>query len=358
MKRALAIFSLSFLAVGCASLGQETRVHHGPFGRTEIGAYVIAADPSSSKMLVQTYDGDLWVYDVTDRAAGRLGTLRVGDEVNLAFDDRVAGKSVLGIDVVEPGRHALPLGIPSVAQLLPYGVGLGAPAVAPTATVTAGGAVANTGIPLAATGLVGGGVVVGPGGVAAPGVIVPGFASLSTVSPGVLTPQGVASLGLVPGVGVIRTAPDGTVVAGAARAPVTTGNFSPGTLAPGVTTANPAAPGAPVIQGPFTPGTVAPGASTANPTSPGAPVIQGPFTPGTIAPGVSPSRGTAPPASGTATSGAQPAPATGRDVAPRVQQAPTTTPRAGTGAAAQPGTTTPAGTTAQPGTAAPPRQNR
>jgi hypothetical protein len=312
MKRPLAIFSLSVLATGCASLGQETRVHRGPFGRTEIGAHVVAADPSSSKVLVQTYDGDLWVFDVADRAEDRLRTLRVGDEVELAFDDRVAGKSVIAIGVVEPGRHALPMGVFSVAQLLPYGVNVGAPAATPSAAVTAGaGAVANTGIPLSATGLVGGGVVVGPGVVAAPGVIVPGF---STLGPGVLTPQSVASLGLVPGTGVIRTAPGGTVVAGpnAARGPVTTGNFSPGTVAPGVTTTSPAAPGAPVIQGPFTPGTVAPGASAA--------------------------RGTAPPAGGTATTGVRPTPATGRDVAPRVQQ--------------RPGATAPAGPTTTP------RQNR
>lgn len=320
MKRALAIFSLTFLALGCATMDQETRMHRGPFGRTEIGGYVVASDPSSSRVLLQTYDGELWVYDVTDRAAGRLGTLMVGDEINLAFDDRVAGPRVVAIEMIPPGRNRLPGGLVSVAQFLPYGVTFGAPAVAPSATAMASGSVSNTGIPLVGTGIVGGAVVgpgfVGPGFVGTPGVIVPGFGSFATLTPGLVTPQAAATLGIVPGAGIIRTSGGVATASGsnAAGAPVTSGNFSPGTVAPGVTTANPAAPGRPVIQGPFTPGTVAPGASA--------------------------SQGTAPPQS---TPGRTTPMGTGPNAAPRVRDGGTTA------QPARPGTTTtPQGTTTTP----------
>jgi hypothetical protein len=355
MKRALAILSLSFVALGCATLRQETEMYRGPFGRTEIGGYVVAADPSSSKVLLQTYDGGLWVFDVESRAAGRLGTLMVGDEINLAFDDRVAGPRVVGLEFIPPGRNPLPGGVVSVAQLLPFGVTLGAPAVTPSARVVAtagapgGVVVENTGIPLVGTGVVGGtaivnGTVVGTGFVGN-GVIVSGFGSFATLPAGAVTAQTAASLGLVTGTGIIQPAPGVAVATGpaGARAPITGGNFSPGTVMPGVTTANPAAPGAPVIQGPFTPGTVAPGASA--------------------------QRGTAPPAvlpgAGTSTSGVAP------NAAPRVQErrpggtttAPAQQPRTNTQPAnTQPGAARPL---AQPGTpgsttgpATTPRQNQ
>jgi hypothetical protein len=337
MKRALAILSLSFVALGCATLRQETQMYRGPFGRTEIGGYVVAADPSSSKVLLQTYDGGLWVFDVESRAAGRLGTLMVGDEINIAFDDRVAGPRVVGIEFIPAGRHPLPGGVVSVAQLLPFGVTLGAPAVTPSARVAAAGSpsgvvVENTGIPLVGTGVVGGtaivnGTVVGTGFVGN-GVIVPGFGSFATLPAGAVTAQTAASLGLGTGTAIVQPAP-GVAVAtgpGGSRAPITGGNFSPGTVMPGVTTANPAAPGAPVIQGPFTPGTTAPGASA--------------------------QRGTAPPAvlpgAGTATSGVPPT------AAPRVQERNVirTTPGGTTTAPTQPRTNTQPATT-QPGAARP-----
>src|SRR6266536_2611971 len=138
-----AIIALSMLGMGCATLHQETRMFHGPFGRTEVGAIMVAADPASSKVLVQTYDGDLWIFDVDAPARGRLSTLRVGDEVILAFDDRLAGTRAVPIPPVPPGRHPLTPGTVSIASLLPVGVVFGAPAVAPAGT-TAGTAVAGT----------------------------------------------------------------------------------------------------------------------------------------------------------------------------------------------------------------------
>jgi hypothetical protein len=351
MKRALAILSLSFVALGCATLHQETTMYRGPVGRTEIGGYVVAADPSSSKVLLQTYDGDLWVFDVESRAAGRLGTLMVGEEINLAFDDRVAGQRVVGIEIIPAGRHPLPGGVVSVASLLPFGVTFGAPAVTPSARVVAGtGVIQNTGIPLTGTGIVVGtpgvvggtavvsGTVIGPGFVGN-GVIVPGFGSFSTLPAGMVTSQTAASLGLGLGSGIIQPAPGVAVASGpaGARAPITGGNFSPGTISPGVTTANPAAPGAPVLQGPFTPGTTAPGASV--------------------------QRGTAPPAilpgAGTTTTGTSPTaaprvqergvirtnPGGGTTVQPRTNPQPTTQQPGSRGAVGATGTT---GTTAQP----------
>ena len=92
-------------------------MYRGPFGRTEVGAIVVAADPLSSKVLVETYDGDLWVYDVGPGPGSRLGTLRVGDEVALAFDDRLAGTTAVAINVVPGGRRALPPGTTSIAPL-------------------------------------------------------------------------------------------------------------------------------------------------------------------------------------------------------------------------------------------------
>ena len=59
-----------------------------------------------------------------------------------------------------------------------------------------------------------------------------------------------------------------------------------------------------ITSGNFTPGTIAPGVSTVNPNAPGSPVFNGPFTPGTIAPGVSQRLGNAPPAAAGATTSA------------------------------------------------------
>jgi hypothetical protein len=283
MKQTLgAIIAVSLLGAGCAASLQETRMYNGPFGRTEVGGVMIAADPASSKVLVETYDGDLWIYDVDPGARGRLSGLRVGDEVILAFDDRIAGKRAIAINVVAPGRRPLPPGMLTVADMLPTGVVFGG--------------------------------------------IVPGFGGMSGIASGVVSPQVAMGLGLVPGAfvgtgltSIVSTSPGGAI---------TQGNFSPGSIAPGVTTANPAAAGKPTIQGPFTPGTIAPGSQggaalttpaqgnftpgtvapgvrTTTPGTPGQPVTtQGPFTPGTVAPGVSTQQGNAPPPSaGTSTGG-------------------------------------------------------
>ena len=105
MRQSLgAIIAVSLLGAGCAASLQETKMYNGPFGRTEVGAIVIAADTTSSKVLVETYDGDLWIYDVDASARPRLSGLRVGDEVILAFDDRIAGKRAVAINVVAGGR--------------------------------------------------------------------------------------------------------------------------------------------------------------------------------------------------------------------------------------------------------------
>src|SRR5678815_2778628 len=118
MRQSLgAIIAVSLLGAGCASL-QETKMYNGPFGRTEVGAVMIAADPASSKVLVETYDGDLWIYDVEASARARLSGLRVGDEVVLAFDDRIAGKRAIAINVLAAGSRPLPPGMLSVADLL------------------------------------------------------------------------------------------------------------------------------------------------------------------------------------------------------------------------------------------------
>ena len=68
-----AIIAVSLLGAGCASL-HETKLYNGPVGRTEIGAVAIAADPASSRVLVETYDGDLWIYDVDATVENRLHT--------------------------------------------------------------------------------------------------------------------------------------------------------------------------------------------------------------------------------------------------------------------------------------------
>src|SRR6185503_5465116 len=130
MRQSLgAIIAVSLLGAGCAASMQETKMYNGPFGRTEVGAIMIAADPASSKVLVETYDGDLWIYDVDASARSRLSGLRVGDEVILAFDDRIAGKRAIAISTVAPGRRPLPPGVLTIADLLPAGVVVGAPAI-------------------------------------------------------------------------------------------------------------------------------------------------------------------------------------------------------------------------------------
>ena len=321
MRQSLgAIIAVSLLGAGCAASLQETKMYNGPFGRTEVGAIVIAADPASSKVLVETYDGDLWIYDVDATARGRLSGLRVGDEVILAFDDRIAGKQAIAISLVAPGRRPLPPGMLTVADILPTGVVFGAPA-----TYVAGGpAVYSPGM----VGVARDGTVIAANGSTAfaSGVIVPGFGGISGISSGLVSPQVAIGLGLVPGA-FVSTAPT-SIVSTPPGGAFTQGNFSPGSIAPGVTTANSAAPGKPTVQGPFTPGTIAPGSQggaalttpsqgnftpgtvapgvqTTAPGSPGQPVTtQGPFTPGTVAPGVSVQQGNAPPpAAGTSTGG-------------------------------------------------------
>jgi len=339
-----AIMAVSLLGAGCASL-HETNMYSGPFGRTEVGAVMIAADPASSKVLVETYDGDLWIYELDPAARGRLSGLRVGDEVILAFDDRLAGKRAIAISVVEPGRHALPPGMPSIADMLPTGVVFGAPAISPA--VVAGRSVYEPGMVVIGPG----GSVTGAGTSLASGVIVPGFGGISSVPAGLVAPQVAVGLGLVPGA-FIGTGPT-SIVSTSPGGAITQGNFSPGSIAPGVTTGNPASAGKPMVQGPFTPGsiapgaqggaalttpaltaptqgnftpgTVAPGVQATAPGTPGQPVTtQGPFTPGTVAPGVSAQQGNAPPAAaGTATGApapaapARPAPAGGAMATPR-----------------------------------------
>jgi hypothetical protein len=286
-------------------------------------------------VLVETYDGDLWIYDLDASAHGRLSGLRVGDEVILAFDDRIAGKRAIAINVVASGLRPLPPGMLTVADLLPTGAVFGAPAITPT-YVAGGRAVYGPGM----IGVARDGTVIAANGSTAfvSGGIVPGFGGISAIPAGVVSPQIAIGLGLVPGA-FVSTGPTSIVTTSPGGA-FTQGNFSPGSVAPGVTTANPGAMGRPTIQGPFTPGaitpgsqggaalttpapntpaqgnftpgTVAPGVRTTSPGTPGQPVTtQGPFTPGTVAPGVSTQQGNAPPpAAGTATRGtAQPAPA-------------------------------------------------
>ena len=319
MRQTLAaILAVSVLGVGCASL-QETRMYKGPFGRTEVGGVLVAADPVASKILVATYDGDLWIYDVDSDVGARLSSLRVGDEVILAFDDRIAGQRAVDLGVVASGTRILAPGELSAVQMLPAGVVFGAPAINPSGMVAvagpgmgtmAAGVAPGTGVVTGSNGTfvtggttVAGGTaftpagtvftpgatvftpngtvmgangtfVLGPGGVpvfTGPGVIMPGFGSFSALPAGVVTPQTAATLGLVPG-GFITTPMGGPSVAttggmAPGNTPITSGNFTPGTIAPGVTTANPNAFGAPVVMGPFTPGTVAPGVSAPPPAA-------------------------------------------------------------------------------------------
>ena len=271
MKVALGfIIGLSAVALGCASV-QETRMFKGPFGRTQIASTVLAADPASGKILVQTSDGALRVFRVNPAAGQTLGRYRVGDDLLLTFDDRVAGDAVVAIEGLTVSAANMPGGV-LPRFVLPAQVRVGAPLFGGgtafgSVTAVAGDTVVGvgTGIPLGA------------------GVVVPGFGSIAALQPGALNAQQVASLGLGPSNGI-------TLGAG----PVTAGNFTPGTVMPGVTTLNPATGGKPSVQGPFTPGTVAPGVSR---SSDGKPINQGPFTPGTVAPGVSATLGNAPPTS-------------------------------------------------------------
>ncbi len=321
------IISVSLLAAGCASLRQET-MYQGPFGRTEVGGIVIAADPGASKILVETYDGDLWIYDVDPAIRGRLSSLRVGDEILLAFDDRIGGKRALALNVVASGTRVVPVGL-SVAAMLPRGVTFGAPATNPGGAAFVGGTSGNLAFASSGT------VVMGSSGVAVlsgPGVIVPGFVSFSTLPAGTVMPQTAASLGLVPstfvggpstfiggptGVTTLATS-NGATFPG--REPITSGNFSPGTLAPGVT--------------------------TANPSEPGQPFAQGPFTPGTVAPGVSQQQGNAPPPPAGATTGQT---NTGVVMTPNANRPGSDTSATGAGVGAPPGTTGTPGMTVAPG---------
>jgi len=365
MRQALGIIvSVSLLGAGCASLRQDTRMYPGPFGRTEVGGVVIAADPAASKVLIETYDGDLWVYDLDPAIRGRLSTLRVGDEIILAFDDRIGGKRAMALNVVATGTRVVPPSL-SVATMLPMGVTFGAPATNPSGAVAVGGDFATTGGGFV-TGTTGtvfapsgtartGGMVLGANGVpimASAGVIVPGFGSFSQLPAGTVLPQTAVSLGLTPsafiggtpGVTTVATAGGGAVLPG--REPITLSNFSPGSVSPGVTTANPSAPGQPMVQGPFTPGTVAPGVSqqqgNAPPPAAGATTTGGTtgivMTPNSNRPG---SMDTTAPSS------------------PGTTSQPGSTPQTGTpsqaGRTTQPATAAPPGTTGTPGTTVAPR---
>ena len=340
-----AIIAVAVLGAGCASLQQETRMYKGPFGRTEVGAVMIAADPHASKVLVETYDGDLWIYDVDAAARGRLSSLRVGDEVILAFDEDVAGTRAIAIDTVAAGRRALPPGANSIVDMLPMGVVFGASAVPAAVTASGtGGAVVYAPGGVVTGGIVGTNGTMVAGGVPlfGGGIIVPGFGTFSTLPAGVVAPQTAVGLGLVPG--AFTTAPMGGPSVASAG-----GNFAPGRT--------------PLSQGNFTPGTIAPGVTTMNPNAPGAPVIQGPFTPGTVAPGVSQQRGNAPPpAAGVTTggsSGTTATPPAARRDAPTTTTAPPagatgTTSGTSTGTTSGTATQRPAGTTgAAPTTARP-----
>jgi hypothetical protein len=235
-----AIIAVSLLGAGCASSLQETRMYNGPFGRTEVGAVMIAADPASSKVLVETYDGDLWIYDVDPAARGRLSTLRVGDEIILAFDDRLAGKRAIAINVVAPGRRPLPPGILTVADMLPSGVVFGARAVSPAHAGTGAVAVAG-GLPVYSPGM----IVVGSNGAvfsAANGTIVSpngvvfgaNGTMVGTLGPGgaIFSPNGTALGTLGPNGTMVGTngtvtgtlGPNGTIV-GTGTSPSTNGTF-------------------------------------------------------------------------------------------------------------------------------------
>jgi hypothetical protein len=278
------IIGFSALALGCATV-QETTMFRGPFGRTQIASTVLAADPASGKILVQTTDGQLRVFRVTPTAVSTLAGYRVGDDVLLTFDDRTSGDAVVALETLRLTADNMPLGVlPRFA--LPAQVRVGAPLV--SGTFVAGVAADPTTI-VAAEGTLAPGVVPVGGG----GVVVPGFVGIGSVQPGALTAEQAATLGLGP---AART----SLGSGA----VTAGNLTPGSVAPGVTTLNPATGGKPSIQGPFSPGTVAPGVRSTEGTG-NKPFIQGPFTPGTVAPGVSATLGNAAPAtsSSTGTSG-------------------------------------------------------
>lgn len=271
----------------------------GPFGPTRLVAWVVAADPVTNRILVQTPDGRLRVFVVEADAERRFAALRVGDQVILAFDDRVAGDRVLEIETaVVTGRTSVPSTSVPMASLLPGAVVLGAPALSPFRGRTYG-TVAEVGL-----------VEATAAGAPAPGpaLAAGGGVALGTVPTGVVNEQGVSALGLGAANGRILTGPGGEAVVAATPgfAPGTTqGNFTPGTVVPGVTTTSPDQFGRPAVtsQGGFAPGTVVPGVTLANPAAAGRPTVQGNFTPGTVAPGVSARLGNAPPAAPSTTAG-------------------------------------------------------
>ena len=281
-----------------------------------MGGIVVAADPAASKVLIETYDGDLWIYDVDPAVRGRLSSLRVGDEIILAFDDRISGTRAMALNVIAGGTRLVPPSL-SVALMLPRGVTFGAPATSPSGTVAVAGG----------TNVIYGnaGTVFAPGGmIAGGGVIVPGFVSFSQLPAGTVLPQTAVSLGLGPSAFI--PGPTGVTTLATSRGP-----FLPGRE--------------PITAGNFSPGTVSPGVTTANPSAPGQPVVQGPFTPGTVAPGVSVQQGNAPPppagatTTGAANSGIMMTPNSNRPGSDATSN----------GSTAQPGTTPPPGTTGTPG---------
>ncbi len=292
MKLALAaLVGLSLGTLGCASMGQETTMFRGPFGRTQIASTVLAADQRAGKILVQTPEGTLRVFRV-DATAGRLlAGFRVGDQLLLTFDDRTSGDNVVAVErLAAPTRNGAPGGMAGLA--LPSQVQVGAPLIGSSRTYGRVAGVTGNAIDLsaatmtadadggAAGGVVGGGVVgttgvtnglAGGTGTRA-GVAVPGFAGIGNLQTGALTSEQVASLGLGSSNGLVLS-PTNVPATG----PTTSGNFTPGTTSPGVTTLNGAAPGRPTITGPFTPGTVAPGVSATrgNAAPSGASTVQG-----------------------------------------------------------------------------------
>jgi hypothetical protein len=256
----IALIGLSAGALGCASMGQETTMFKGPFGRTQIATTVLAADSGSGNILVQTPDGTFRVFRLQGAASTMLSGYRVGDEILLTFDDRTSGDRVVAVERVSVASTTnAPPRLAVVA--LPSQVRLGAPLFGTTF-----GGVGEVGVPA--------GTVAVAGGFVGPGVVVPGFGSIGSLQPGAITSEQAASLGL--------DGSDGRVL-GPTTASTAGGSFTPGTIVPGVQAGSASAPGKPVITGPFTPGTIAPGVTT---DATGKPVITGPFTPGTVAPGV------------------------------------------------------------------------
>ena len=246
MKPSLLIPAAMVACLCVPAYGDDEVVEAPPVGTTQIATRLVAADPVSAKMLVQTYDGSLRVFNVSDDVREEFSGLRVGDAVVLTFDDRVDGDRVVSLSPADP--DVVPL-----AVVLPVGLTMGSPATEPRGTAVAG---------------------------SVSGVLVPGYASFAALPPGVVSSNGAAALGFFPGVVTSSAGATTTAFAQpgiAANSAITQGSFTPGTLAPGVTTSNRGRIGTPTLTGPFTPGTMTPGVAgppvltgaPGNPTDPG-----------------------------------------------------------------------------------------